>query len=91
MVANREYTYDRDRPDLAASPVVLAHRRAQRFEDPADRVYFLDWFGRARIAAVREDPRAYHWYRAALDRDDSVAVAALIEGAASVRRDGKAI
>lgn len=77
--------YDRDRPvNLGTPPIVIAKQRSQRLDDPRDRAKFMDAFARARIAETRNDHRLYHWYRAALDADDSVVVAGYIEGAASV-------
>lgn len=82
--------YDRDRPvNLGLPPLVIARQRSESLPDPLDRVKFMDAFGKARVAEARGDGRLYHWYRAALEADDSVTVSGYIEGAASVRaRDG---
>ena len=78
-------TVDRDRPvNLGLPPLVIAKQRSERLPDPLDRARFMDAFGKARIAGARGDERLYNWYRSALDADDSVVVAGLIEGAASV-------
>jgi hypothetical protein len=74
--------YDHDRP-AQRPPLELAQVRAERLADPLDREKFLLAFQRARVAEARGDTRLYHWYRRALDEDDSVTVAGLIEGAAS--------
>lgn len=75
--------FDRDRGPARTPPLVIAKQRSERLADPIDRVKFLDAFTKARVAESRGDHRLYHWYRAALDMDDSVAVAGYIEGAAS--------
>lgn len=75
---------DRDRGPAGTPPLVIAKQRSERLADPIDRAKFMDAFAKARVAEVRGDERLYHWYRAALDTDDSVAVAGFIEGAASV-------
>lgn len=86
--SNREY--DENRPaNPHANPLDVAARRANRFTDPLDRHRFLEAFGQARVAEHREDRRLYLWYRAALEEDDSVRVAGLIEGAASVPGPGR--
>lgn len=80
--------YDKDREPAGPNPMILAQRRADRFEDPLDRARFMDAFAQGRIAEARGDERAYVWYRQALEEDDSVRVAGLIEGAASIPRQG---
>ncbi len=76
--------FDGDRPaHIGLPPLVIAKQRSERLADPIDRAKFLDAFTKARVAEARGDHRLYHWYRAALDADDSVAVAGYIEGAAS--------
>lgn len=76
--------FDRDRPvNLGLSPLAIARQRSQMLNDPIDRGRFMGAFARAQTAELRGDERLYHWYRAALDADDSVAVAGYIEGAAS--------
>lgn len=78
-------TYDRPRLDgVRSHPSEIAARRAQRFQDPIDHNRFLEAFAQGRIAEARDDERRYHWYREALEADDSVRVAGLIEGMASV-------
>lgn len=75
--------FDHDRGPAGQPPLAIARQRSQRLPDPIDRVRFMDAFTKARVAEVRGDERLYHWYRAALDADDSVVVAGYIEGAAS--------
>lgn len=76
--------FDRDRLPLGLPPLVIAKQRSERLADPIDRAKFMDAFTKARVAEARGDERLYHWYRGALDADDSVVVAGYIEGAASV-------
>lgn len=76
--------FDRDRGPAGTPPLVIAKQRSERLDDPIDRAKFMDAFTKGRVAAARDDRRLYVWYRAALDADDSVAVAGYIEGAASV-------
>lgn len=76
-------TYDKPRQPVR-NPADIARDRATRFPDPLDQNHFLSAFAQGRVAEVRGDGRAYHWYREALEADDSVRVAGLIEGAASV-------
>lgn len=79
--------YDENRPvNLLRSPVAIAEDRASRFEDPLDRNRFMEAFTQARIARARGDQRLYLWYREALDKDDSVRLAGLIHGAASINK-----
>uniref|UniRef100_A0AAU7H038 Uncharacterized protein n=1 Tax=Streptomyces phage Geonosis TaxID=3158856 RepID=A0AAU7H038_9CAUD len=76
--------FDGDRPaHIGLPPLVIAKQRSERLADPIDRAKFMDAFAKARVAESRGDHRLYHWYRAALDADDSVVVAGYIEGAAS--------
>jgi len=78
-------TYDRNRPvNRNLPPTDVAEYRARRLADPLDRVRFMEAFGQARVAEARQDPRLDLWLRAALEDDDSVRVAGLIEGVASV-------
>ena len=77
--------FDRDRPTAGpVAPGLIARRRSLRYEDLADQRAFLDAFMAGRTAERLGDRRAYIWYREALETDDSVRVAGLIEGAASV-------
>ena len=81
------HTYDKDRPvNLGLPPLMIAKQRSEQLTDGTvfDKARFMDAFAKARVAETRGDGRLYHWYRAALDADDSVAVAGFIEGAASV-------
>lgn len=82
-------TFDRPRPDSGLTAAQMANRRAALLSDPLDRVVFMEAFAQGRVAAHRGDERAYHWFRKALDEDDSVRVAGLIEGAASVPATGR--
>lgn len=83
-------TFDRDRlENFHADPSVIARRRAARFPELRDQNRFLDAFSQGRIAEARGDERRYVWYREALDADDSVRVAGLIEGMASVPQTGR--
>ena len=79
-------TYDKPRQPVR-NPADIARDRAARFPDPQDQNHFLSAFAQGRVAEARGDDRAYHWYREALEADDSVRVAGLIEGAASVTTD----
>ena len=77
--------YDHNRPVNLARPALdVARDRARRFPDPLDQARFMDAFAQARVATARGDDRLYLWLRAALDHDDSVRVAGLIEGSASL-------
>lgn len=81
----KQRTVDLDRPvNLGLPPLVIAKQRSESLPDPIDRARFMDAFTKARVAESRGDERLYHWYRAALDADDSVTVSGYIEGAASV-------
>jgi len=82
-------TFDTPRPNSGLTAAQMADRRAAKLDDPIDRVAFMEAFAQGRIAAFRGDERAYHWYRKALEADDSVRVAGLIEGAASVPATGR--
>jgi hypothetical protein len=76
--------FDGDRPaHIGLPPVVIARQRSELMDNPIDQGRFMSAFARARTAELRGDHRLYHWYRAALDADDSVVVAGYIEGAAS--------
>lgn len=78
-------TYDRDRPvNLRAVPLAIAFQRSARLADPIARARFMDAFTKGRVAEARGDGRMYQWFRSALEADDSITVAGLIEGAASV-------
>ena len=85
--------YDRNQPVRELSPAVIADQRAEQLTDATedDRAHFMLWFQRARIAVARDDQRLYGWYRTALDGDDSVAVAGIVEGIASTRKEGLVI
>lgn len=76
-------TYDKPRRPVAG-PADIARDRASRFPDPLDQNHFLSAFAQGRVAEARGDERRYVWYREALEADDSVRVAGLIEGMASV-------
>lgn len=79
-------TRDIDRPARGRDPMQIAAARAARL--PAIyRQRFLDLFERARVAAIRGDSRLELWIAQAWNTDDSVAMAGLIEGAASVHHN----
>jgi hypothetical protein len=79
-------TYDRDRPvNLQANAFVVAAHRAEHFEG-LDHNRFMDTFRVARVAGqTGREEDLYQAFRHALDADDSVTVAGIIEGLASTR------
>ena len=85
--------YDRNQPVRELSPAVIADQRADQLVGATEdeRAHFMLWFQRARVATARDDQRLYGWYRTALEGDDSVAVAGIIEGIASTRKEGRVI
>jgi hypothetical protein len=82
--------YDRNQPVRELSPSILADQRAEQLYEATedDKTHFMLWYQRGRSATLQNDERVYGWFREALDDDDSVAVAGLIEGITSTRSKG---